>query len=865
MAEMEFYMIKKKLFKYGSVFMCAAMMACSFAACTTNSASLTESSSVVSEQGTDAEAAVENVLVSQLSKAPKTSQEATTDSKEETVFVFTKADGQQDHVIVNEKLKNVTGKSTIKDVSKLSDIVNLTGDETNTVSGNNVTWAADGNSITYQGTTTQQAPVSMKVTYYLDGKEISADDLAGKSGKVTMRFDYTNNETKTISVNGKTKKVAVPFTMVTGMFLSSDTFSNIEVTNGKITEVNDSNVVFGITMPGLKDSLNIQFDNEKLDLDIPEYFEVTADVVDFELDMIMSMATSNFLSDIDADDLNIDNLKDKLNELQDAANQLEDGTNQLAEATPQLADGSKELAEGTQQLNDQVPTLTEGVSQLDDGAGQLSAGLNTVVEKMPVLTSGISQLYDGAGRLFAGVNTLNEGVLQLKEGAAQLADKTNGLPALQTGISQYTAGVADAQKGSLELADGSKEVADGLVQLQTQLAGKDGLIDGIVSLADGSSQVSDGLARLSDGLTESLKEYETNAEKLKASAESLEKAGESLNIYLAALNNSNLTIQPVKDMYSESTLTTESQTVLAAKYMEAYSYAAANAENPVIAGVNAAIAANEQLKAAGITQLSDIYKNEMVILVNTAANESAGKVENTVNASLSMLTEGATEVSKGLQQAAAGKESLETALGKLVNGSTLVSSGSADLNSGLTLLSSNNDMLNKGLQQAAEGAAQLAEGTAQLTSETGVPALVSGTSELRNGIGQLAESSPELVSGINALDNGAKQLKIGTAQLLKGAGALASGVNQLNDGAKQLSDGAEQLNDGVIELNNGMIQFNDEGISQITSLVGSDADEAVETIKKIIELGKDYQSFAGKADDTEGSVTFIYKTEGVTK
>lgn len=858
-------MIKKKLFKYGSVFMCAAMMACSFAACTTNSASLTESSSVVSNEGTDAEAIVENVLVSQLSKAPKVTQEASTDSKEETVFVFTKADGQQDHVIVNEKLKNVTGKKSIKDVSKLSDITNLTGDETNTVSGNDITWAAEGNSITYQGTTTQQVPVSMKVTYYLDGKEISANDLAGKSGKVTMRFDYTNNEKKTITVNGKTKTAVVPFTMVTGMLLPSDTFSNIEVTNGKITEVNDSNVVFGITMPGLKDSLNMKFDNEKLDLDIPEYFEVTADVTDFELDMIMSMATSNFMSDIETEDLNINNLKDKVNKLQDAANQLEDGTGQLSEATPQLAEGSRALADGTQQLSDQVPQLTEGVSQLDSGAGQLSDGLGTVVEKMPVLTSGISQLYDGAGKLFAGANTLNEGVLQLKEGTEQLADETNGLPALQTGINQYTSGAADALEGSGSLADGSKELADGLVQLQTQLSGEEGLIDGIVKLADGSSQVSDGLAQLSDGLTASVKEYETNAAKLKASAEAIEKAGESLNVYLAALNNSNLTIQPVKDMYSESGLTTQAQTELAAKYMEAYSYVNENAANPVIAGVNAAIAANEQLKAAGITQLGDIYKNEMVILVNTAANESAGKVENTINDTVSMLSAGAAEVNKGLQQAAAGKERLETALGKLVAGSSLVSSGSADLNSGLALLNSNNEALNTGIAKAAAGAVQLNAGAAKLTDATGVPALVSGTSELKNGIGQLAESSPELVSGINALDNGAKQLKLGTAQLLKGAGALAGGVEQLNDGAKQLSDGAEQLNDGVIELNNGMIQFNEEGISQITSLVGSDADEAVETVKKIIELGKDYQSFAGKADDIDGSVTFIYKTEGVTK
>ena len=274
---------------------------------------------------------------------------------------------------------------------------------------------------------------------------------------------------------------------------------------------------------------------------------------------------------------------------------------------------------------------------------------------------------------------------------------------------------------------------------------------------------------------------------------------------------------------------------------------------------------NAQLAAAGITDLASIYKNEMVILVNTAANESAGKVENTVNSSVAQLAAGAAQVNAGLQSAVAKKDTLETALGQLVAGSSSVSSGSAQLNSGLSQLKSNNDTLNGGIANAVSGAKQLDAGAAQLTAASGVPALVSGTSDLKKGIGQLSESSPALVTGINALDDGAKQLKIGTAQLLQGAGALASGVTQLNDGAHELSDGAEQLNDGVVELNNGMIQFNEEGISQITSLVGSDADDAIDTIKKVINLGKDYQSFAGKADDMDGSVTFIYKTEGVTK
>ena len=34
----------------------------------------------------------------------------------------------------------------------------------------------------------------MKMTYYLDGEEITPEELAGKSGKVTIRADYTNRK-----------------------------------------------------------------------------------------------------------------------------------------------------------------------------------------------------------------------------------------------------------------------------------------------------------------------------------------------------------------------------------------------------------------------------------------------------------------------------------------------------------------------------------------------------------------------------------------------------------------------------------------------------------------------------------------------
>ncbi|MDD3797103.1 MAG: hypothetical protein PHE06_14285, partial [Lachnospiraceae bacterium] len=106
-------------------------------------------------------------------------------AKEETVYVFTDANGNEKKVLVNEWLKNMNQENTIDDSTTLSDVTNVKGDEEYEDLGNgNIRWSSNGNDIYYQGTTDKEVPVNVKITYTLDGKEISPKELAGKSGKV---------------------------------------------------------------------------------------------------------------------------------------------------------------------------------------------------------------------------------------------------------------------------------------------------------------------------------------------------------------------------------------------------------------------------------------------------------------------------------------------------------------------------------------------------------------------------------------------------------------------------------------------------------------------------------------------------------
>ena len=119
--------------------------------------------------------------------------------------------------------------------------------------------------------------------------------------------------------------------------------------------------------------------------------------------------------------------------------------------------------------------------------------------------------------------------------------------------------------------------------------------------------------------------------------------------------------------------------------------------------------------------------------------------------------------------------------------------------------------------------------------------------------------------GTKQLGDGLSTLKSNNETLNSGASALKAGTSQLRSASATLADGVDQLAEGSITLKDGMIEFNETGVQKLANLVKNDAQDAVDTIKKIVELGNDYQSFAGKSDDVKGTVKFIYKTEGITK
>lgn len=450
-----------------SLTLVASMVVCGFSGCGTTKTTDNTDKTLGTAKETNNEANVEALLTGKLGDAKDT-------DKKETVYVEMNADGTVTKTTVSDVLK-VKGKDNISDVSDLTDITNISGDEAFTTDNGKLIWENKGKDISYQGTTTKSAPIDIKVSYYLDDKEISPEDLAGKSGKVKIVYDYTNNS----------KEVAgnfVPFITLTGMILD-DNFSNVTVDNGKVVDYDDNKIVVGYAAPGFKDHLLDTIDKAKdyiSDIDIPESVTITADVKDFSMDMALTVATSE-LGDIDLKDTfdfsdieeKMDELKDGTDELVNGATKLNNGANELKSGSSKINSGASDIAKYTSTLSDGTKellgkysifnqSLLEALASADDGAGKLNKGAKDLSSGLATAKAAFEDTKKSQG-LNNGAKALNKGAKEANAGVKQLAQTLQGTPSsIQTQIDGIIAKLNAATGGLISSEKVLNQIVEGI-------------------------------------------------------------------------------------------------------------------------------------------------------------------------------------------------------------------------------------------------------------------------------------------------------------------------------------------------------------------------------------------------------------------
>lgn len=770
-----------------------------------------------------------------LEKALTAGTENKNAGKEETVYVVADADGSVKNVIVSEWLKNEKGLDTIEDASDLKDIENVKGNETFSQKGDKITWQAEGRDIYYQGTTDRDLPVTEKVTYFMDGREVKPEEMAGKSGKATIRFDYTNHEKTTRTVDGKEHEVYVPFTVMTGMILPED-YRNVEVTNGKVISDGDKKIVVGLAMPGLKESLAVEEGDLDGNLEIPEYVEVTADVENFSLEMSMSIIMNDLVSEASlADRFDLSGLDEDFDALTDASEQLLDGTKELSEGLGTLKDSMKEFASGAGALKDGVTSYTNGASQLNDG---------------------IHTLADSSGTLTEGVGTLNSSAAALNQGVAEL-DKT------------LKAKMSREEKNSLiQQADNAidstfNNTESGTEAIKNQAASV--FYNSLANNDGAKAQVAAGLNTYTEGVLNQVlsQAFGTAAPEMARNQKMVEHAPAAIQQALSQVAEG---VEAGTQSATADAAAAAISSALAENLVPALEALAAAGQPLDAETINGAIQEICLQVAAGVkgnTQIHDGVLSQ--VDAQGAAAQTMAQLEGAVNEGL-QSEEGKAQIQQTVnaqtQQAVAAAMANEALKAGMKDAASQIVAGIAD---------GAKDTVGAAVADTAKTAAKTAAESATLTAVSatksqisqainarseGGHSLVSGMQALSAGTQTMNDSIPALTAGISQLTNGA-------ANLVSNNGGLTEGAGKLFGATTQIGEGVEKLAEGSVKLMDGMVQFDEEGIQKLLEAYNGDVKELLSKLEAVADAGKEYQTFTKVAEGTKGSVKFILRTEAV--
>lgn len=742
--------------------------------------------------------------------------------KTETVYSVLNSDGSISDTIVSSWLHDEDGINNIKETLNLTDVKNIKSNEKPSKDGNTYTWNANGNDVYYEGTATKQLPVSVKIRYELDGQEMSAKDMEGKSGHLKLMISFTNNYSQVKNINGKSI-VIHPSYLAGGMLnMSTGKFSNVKCESGKIVNDGTNEMLAFANIPGLNETLkSAGLDKVNNQLGISDDVTVEADVNDFDLGSIMVGMTNEI------------DLASELGEI-GSVSELTDGIDQLIEADNQLIDGSKQLYDGTTQLkeqaapltgsSDQVRQLSSGAIQLNDGVKALQTGISQYTAGASAINEGVNQLYgipQGAAAISSGMNTKGKSGFSMVEASSTLRKGLDQLNSVAAGIS--------AESYYNSLMDNVKTAEAGVTKLQNEVLAPTKTELG--NLGDVLKKASSSLSGLST-LVGQLSSVE-------AAIEQDQDTVSSNNDIVTANNKKIESVKETKNKLNEA--------ISSLKAARNTLKASGTEENPVdTSDLDSKIASletaynnignvDDMQKLDDLTEFNKQLKNMPELLTTlkgtidtvngymVSADESVGKLEGYLN----------------------------TASEKLASMETLLGDSKGDMEKMQAMIPT--------LQRNIDQLDQLANG------------VDAGVQSVNENIGKLSSQSQAAVDTLKA---GTTQLTSNNATLNGGASALSDATgtlagqsgtfNEMADGLDTLGKAFETLNSGAKQLYEGNEQFKSEGLDQLKEKVDLGVGE-LETLQSVMDeikaMNKEYASYSGAPEGATVTSRYVFRTK----
>lgn len=742
--------------------------------------------------------------------------------KTETVYSVLNSDGSISDTIVSSWLHDEDGINNIKETLNLTDVKNIKSNEKPSKNGNTYTWNAKGNDVYYEGTATKQLPVSVKLRYELDGQEMSAKDMEGKSGHLKLTISFTNNYSEVKNINGKSI-VIHPSYLAGGMLnMSTGNFTNVKCESGKIVNDGTNEMLAFANIPGLNETLrSAGLDKVNNQLGISDDVTVEADVNNFDLGSIMVGMTNEI------------DLASELGEI-GSVSELTDGIDQLIEADDQLIDGSKQLYDGTTQLkeqaapltgsSDQVRQLSAGAIQLNDGVKALQTGISQYTAGASAINEGVNQLYgipQGAAAISSGMNTKGKSGFSMVEASSTLRKGLDQLNSVAAGIS--------AESYYNSLMNNVKTAQAGVTQLQNKVLAP--TKTELQSLSDVLGKASSSLAGLST-LVGQLSSVEAAIEQDQATVS-------SNNEKVTANNNKIESVKETKNQLQNAISSLkEARDALKASGTE---------ENPVdTSDLDSKIASLENAynkigNVDDMQKLDDLTEFNKQLKAMPELLETLKGTIKTVNGYIASANESVGKLEGYLNKASAGLASMDTLLGDSKDDMEKMQAMIPELQRKIDQLDQLANGVDDGVQSVNENIGKLSS-----QSQAAVDTLKAGTTQL--------------TSNNATLNGGASALSDATGTLAGQSGTF----NEMADGLDTLGKAFETLNDGAQQLYEGNEQFKSEGLDQLKEKVDLGVGE-LETLQNVMNeikaMNKEYASYSGAPEGATVTSRYVFRTK----
>lgn len=424
--------------------------------------------------------------------------------KDETVYINLKHDGSVSDIRVVNHIYGLKNQGSFIDYGKYTSVKNLDNEITPVIEGDVVKWPLSnygGSDLYYEGTVNKKLPVEALIKYYLDGKEIRGEELAGRNGHLRITFDVNHID--------KTPKLMAQIQLP----LNMDVFKNIRVTGGnKVITGSSANITF-VSLPGEKQIFEVEMDGSNIELNP---ITISAVSSEFSLPAGVQSGLNELTGGLDKISINADKLDKGMGD-------VINGTGQLKAGMDKLGGGLNEVYMGSGRIYEESRKITSGMEDFHRGLSQLAENSSSMIEGIDAVSSGINKLHEGSTETYKGIEGLYSGTGNLSKGTNELL---GGIAGLKKGHSQLTAIAGEL----LESPDPRvREMAKGIIEEDKALTELNGAAEQINS---GAAQLEGGMGKLYLGLGE----YNKSFTQLQAGMKEIAEKSKQLPGYLAGMN-----------------------------------------------------------------------------------------------------------------------------------------------------------------------------------------------------------------------------------------------------------------------------------------------------------------------------------------